>query len=183
MPANNINSDKWVSQYATDLYRHAYLKVRNREVAEDLVQETFLGALNGKESFMGNSTEKTWLFAILKNKILDYWKKKSTTSEKLSKEEDFRMEYYFDEKGHWNTTVKELDDFETRLEKKNFRNILDKCTDKLSGKTRLVFIYKLIEEMESDIICKELGLTASNYWVMMHRAKLAVRACLEKNWL
>ncbi len=188
----SLEPGKWAERYADYLLRFALIRISRHEVAEDLVQETFLSALKSKDSFLANSSEKTWLTSILKNKIVDYYRKKSTQNElnifdKDSKD-DFMNHFFENEgkyEGHWTETASPRNwkkDLDTTVEREEFQNILRHCLRKLPEKTAAVFTLKNMEDLESEEICKELNITPSNYWVMMHRAKLGLRECIEKNW-
>ncbi len=188
-----LEPEKWIERYADKLYSYALARVSRQSVAEDLVQDTFLSALKAKDSFLFNASEKTWLIAILKRKIIDYYRKKSTQNElnifDRDTKDDF-MNHFFDTEGrsdgHW--TKKALPEsgsknFETAIESKEFQNILQRCIGKLPVKWAAVFMLKNMDDMETEEICKELEISPSNYWVIMHRAKLQLRECMELNWL
>lgn len=183
---NNLDPQKWVKNYSDNLLRFAFLRTGNNEQAKDLVQETFLAALRNAETYKGDISEKNWLYFILKNKIIDHYRKKAAS---LVTEIDALLEKssdYFDEAGHWKEAAcpKEWGvNYSDPVEKEEFYEILNKCTQKLSELIRIVFTMKYIDEKESEEICKELQITSSNYWVIIHRAKLQVRKCLEKNWI
>lgn len=183
---------KWVERYGDYLVAYAYARLRKEELAEDLVQETFLSAWNARESFKNNAAEKTWLTSILKNKIVDHYRKASTRNELHiggQKETDNFLTHFFETEsanyGHWtNTSVPHEwnKDLSSPLERAEFSKILNICLGKLPERTRAVFVMKLIDGEEAETICKVLDITASNYWVLMHRAKLQLRECMEKNW-
>lgn len=180
-----LNPKNWVKNYSEQLFRFALQRVNDRENAKDIVQETFLAAYKNLENFKGEVSEKNWLFIILKNKIIDYYRKKSNQlfSELGECEEAF--ENYFDETGHWKKEFAPRNwnaNYNNPVESKEFFEILDRCLRKLSEITRIVFTLKYLDEKESEEICKELMITSSNYWVMIHRAKLQLRTCIEKNW-
>lgn len=188
-PNNILNPVNWISTYADELYGYAMGKTSNVELAEDLVQETFLAGLKSLENFKGNSSERTWLFSILKFKIADHYRKASTKNEisssKFGIENDSYIENYFTEDGDWkeNTAPKEWGiDYSTAIENKELSTALNNCIDKLPDTQKQLVLLKLVEEEETEIICKGLNITATNYWVIIHRAKLQLRACLEKNW-
>lgn len=187
-----LEPEKWIDRYGDILFNYTISRINKREVAEDLVSETFFSALKGKDSYLGNASEKTWLISILKRKIIDHYRKKSTQNElnifdKDSKD-DF-MNHFFDKEGssdgHWTNASSPYEwkkDLQTGVEKDEFNLILKNCLGKLPEKTSAVFILKNMEDLESDEICKELQITPSNYWVLMHRAKLQLRECIELNW-
>ncbi|MCE3259071.1 MAG: sigma-70 family polymerase sigma factor [Bacteroidetes bacterium] len=192
-PAENINKlepQKWVENYSDYLYGFACYRVNDKELAEDLVQDTFLSALKAKETYKGQASEKTWLVSILKNKIIDHYKKASTRNEsplQLSSVEAPSYEYYFNKqkKGHWQDGAKPKDweESQHQPETKEFYKILEKCLSTLPVKWKGVFTMSLLDDKDSSMVCKEFNLTSSNFWVIMHRAKLQIRECLEKNWV
>ncbi len=182
---NTIDSSKWVALYADQLYNFTYSRTRNSALSEDLVQETFLSALKAKDRFQGKSTEKTWLYSILKNKIIDHYRKSSTKNEKnILDEEDKNTDAFFHDKGSWRNQegfISSKNEASKLVESKEFYVILEKCLEHLPLKTRLAFRYKHIEDLNTKEICKELEISTSNYWVLLHRARLSLRDCLTKN--
>lgn len=163
-------------------------RVQRNEVAEDLVQDTFLYAVKSIGNFKGESSVRTWLTSILKNKIIDHYRKDSASRElsfsSFSSDEDDNS-YFFEENGHWRAETAPRDwngPLQGDLEKKEFRNFLQKCLAKLPELWRSVFSLKNMEDLDSGEICKELGISSSNYWVISHRSKLQLRDCLEKSW-
>lgn len=182
MPSN------WIANYADPLFSYATVRVGDREIARDLVQETFLSALRNLESFRGDSSEKTWLFSIMKNKIIDHYRNKvnDKTVSFSQAEESFNLNSYFDEEGEWkesagpiNWTESHHDDYRS----KEFNETLQKCLARLTNQCRAIFSLKYLDELEFEEICKRLEISTSNYWVIMHRAKLLLRECIEKNWI
>ncbi len=188
-----LEPEKWIERYADILYSYAVARVSRQAIAEDLVQDTFLSAFKAKDSFLFNASEKTWLISILKRKIIDYYRKKSTQNELTIFDSDTKddfMNHFFDtmgrSDGHWaNKALPEKGNksFETEVESKEFQTILQRCIEKLPVKWAAVFTLKNIDDLDSEEICKELEITPSNYWVIMHRAKLQLRECMELNWL
>lgn len=187
---NKLEPLKWVERYSDKLYRFAYYRVNDEQLAEDLVQDTFLSALKARESYKGQASESTWLTSILKNKIIDHYKKASTRNEsplKLKSEEAPSYDHFFNSKkmgkwqkdsepGNWSIS-------ENKSETKEFYSVLEKCLSLLPVKWKGVFTMSLLDEEDSVNICKEFKLSSSNFWVIMHRAKLQMRECLEKNWI
>lgn len=187
---NVLNPSKWVDLYADYLYKFAYYRVNDNQLAEDLVQDTFLSALRARESYKGDAGEKTWLVAILKNKIIDHYKKASTKNEsplKLQTVEAPSLDYFFNKQknGHWqdNTKPKDWEQTGGNYDSKEFYKILELCLKELPEKWKGIFTMSLLDEADSKMVCKEFNLSSSNFWVIIHRAKLQMRACLEKNWL
>lgn len=183
---NDLNTapDTWVDRYGDSLYRYALTRVADAIACEDLVQETFLSALKGYKDFKGAATEKTWLFAILKNKIIDYYRRQAVSRIELT-EPDNSDEEWFDENGNWRPAKRPVEwhSGESIVERKEFNRIIQLCKERLKGVHQQVFTLKYLEDTDGDEICKVLDLVPSNYWVMLHRIRLQMRACVEKNWL
>jgi len=185
--SGNIRLDptKWVENYGDQMYHYTFKRVMGQEIAEDIVQESFLAALKGVQRFKGNSSEKTWLFAILKNKIIDHYRKKSKSStssltiESPFMDDGLMLKHWEKDRGpgEWSP------DYEKQEEKELFRKIFKLCLSFLPPKMSAVFSLKIIEECDSDQVCKELDISSSNFWVLMHRARLQLRECMEDKWL
>lgn len=190
--SNTLNPDNWISLYGDYLYALAMMKTGNTQIAEDMVQDTLLAAFKARDQFKGNSSEKTWLAAILKNKIIDYYRKKDVlknTSDYLAEtEESFHQSFFSSDNGggHWtaDTAPKEwqTDNADNILNKHEFYRILQYCIQKMPSRLVPIFIARFVDEDDAEKICKEFNITSSNYWVIIHRAKLLMRSCLEKNW-
>ena len=183
---------KWVENYGDYLFSIAVLKTGHIETAEDIVQETFLSAVKSLSFFKGESSEKTWLTAILNNKIIDYYRKKDVlrNAEGYLQETEHSFNGNFFEAadarlGHWTKSeapgqwAKSADE---ALMKGDFYKIFEYCTDKMPPRLIPVFASRFIDEKDAEEICKELNISPSNYWVMIHRSKLLMRKCLEINW-
>jgi len=187
-----LQPSKWLQLYGDFLFSLAMLKTGNKELAEDLVQETFLAAVKAKETFKGNSSEKTWLTAILKNKIIDHYRKKDVLKKAddylASTEQSFHNSFFSSEEasfGHWTKEAAPLEwkkGADAVVNSKEFYKILQDCIDKLPPRLVPVFLARFIDEEDAEVICKEFDLSSSNYWVIVHRAKVLMRSCLEKNW-
>jgi RNA polymerase sigma-70 factor (TIGR02943 family) len=182
-----VNPHKWVEYYADYLYAYAITRIRDEEQARDLVQETFLAALERVDKFEGKSSERTWLTAILKNKIIDIYRKKSSglSNNDIVKAEEEQQDF-FEEDGHWNAERRpvafDIERYDP-LNSKEFNRILQSCMKKLPALWMAVFTMKHMDDESTDMICSELKVSASNYWVIIHRTKLNLRACLQKNWI
>ncbi|MCX2573186.1 sigma-70 family RNA polymerase sigma factor [Pedobacter sandarakinus] len=176
----------WVAHYSDYLYGYALSRINDPELAMDLVQDTFLAALQKVEGFEGKSTEKTWLTAILKYKIIDVYRKKSSGLRNAEQHHEVEEQDFFDSgDGHWNTAHRPADFVSTKdpLVEKEFENIMQQCLKKLPNLWFAVFTLKHVEDELTEQICSGLGITPTNFWVIMHRAKLNLRSCLQKNWL
>lgn len=189
---HKLEPGNWVKNYGDYLYSYAMARVNDAARAEDLVQETFLAALKARDSFRGGSTERTWLTSILKRKIIDGYRKKYSSRESslgtldvtISDGDFYRGEDPFS--GHWlEGKGPHSHSFlpEGELEEEQLRDFINRCIDHLPPQLATVFMMRMIDEEDSGTICKELGITTSNLWVMLHRARLRMRDCLEKSWL
>jgi RNA polymerase sigma-70 factor, ECF subfamily len=160
------------------LLRYATLQLRDAAAAEDAVQETLLAALAGEASFAGRSNLRTWLTGILKHKIVDAVRRMSR--EPTLPEEDF--DALFDERGHWIEMPQAWADPDAALDQKAFFKVLEECLGKLPAKTSQAFMLREHMGLETAEICKELSVTPTHVWVLLHRARMALRMCLEMNW-
>ncbi|MCB9188670.1 MAG: sigma-70 family RNA polymerase sigma factor [Flavobacteriales bacterium] len=173
---------KWVEEYSDILFSWAYHKTSNKEIAEDLVQDTFLVAYNSFDKFKGDSSPKTWLISILNNKINDHYR----VSYKKPTQPFGLLDQLFNEKGHW--TIDETprnwsnDDENHLLDDQDFIKVLQECLDRLPKGWFSAINLKFMEEKKGKEICQELGITDTNFWQILHRAKLQLRKCLEFNW-
>lgn len=188
--AGALQPSQWVSMYGDYLYSVAFFKTGNKETAEDLVQETFLSAIKGKDSFKAESSEKTWLTSILKNKIVDFYRKKDVLKNAdqylADTENSFQYNFFDANDGHWKDSAlpqQWQESADQNLNDSEFNRILEYCIRKLPSKLVPVFIAKYIDDADSEEICKEFKISSSNYWVILHRAKVLMRSCLEKNWI
>jgi len=181
----------WVSLYADDLYRWALHKTSEKEIAEDLVQETFLVAFNSLNKFQGKSEPKTWLFSIINNKIIDFHRKKFREG-MINQPLNFGkndgggvLDQYFDDTDTWKSKAKpsnwnQLDGH--LLDDNEFNMVLESCMKSLPASWYSAVHFKYLDQKNGNEICQELGITSSNYWKMLQRAKLQLRDCIEKNW-
>jgi len=186
---NAIDPQHWVNRYADYLYSYAAFRIKDPDLARDLVQETFLAALERREKFEGKSSEKTWLTAILKNKLIDVYRSRSSSFGKdfVPANIDAADEHFFNrEDGHWNNLHSPAEfgiETQDSLENKEFAKILEACMNRLPALWLSVFSMKHIDDEPTDHICKELKITSSNFWVIIHRTKVNLRSCLQKYWL
>lgn len=177
-----LNPKEWVKQYADYLFKFAVLRVRDEQIAQDLVQDTFLSALKAIEKFKGNSTERTWLTGILKHKIIDNYRKQSASLQSINSDKTIEEVFFETENGHWKKEHAPQQ-FAEPMQEKEFDAVLKACMQKLPKLWASVFLMKHIDEEETAVILSELRLTSANFWVIIHRTKLNLRACLQKNWL
>jgi RNA polymerase sigma-70 factor (ECF subfamily) len=181
---NTDNRHEWLNAHGDYLYRFALARLRDTHLAEDVVQETFLAAIKSP-SFAEQSAPRTWLTGILKHKIIDVMRKsqREVVATDLMNEEDASMDEFFDNTGHWIEPPQAWDVPDDALEQKQFFGILQTCMDKLPKKLATLFLMRDVHETENEEICKELEITATNAWVMLYRARMSLRKCLEINWL
>lgn len=179
MSEHKIDTGKLVEEQSDYLLSFAMSKLQDLELAKDLVQDTFVSAITKLDSFENRSNIRTWLTSILNRKIIDHWRKAETRyTDPVSS--------FFDQEGkskHWLMDKKNSTDFETvvdKITKEEATLELYNCIEKLPPKWRGVIASKYLEEKVSDDICKELEITPSNLWVIIHRAKLLLRDCLSK---
>ncbi len=176
---------RWPELYGDALYRHAYFRLRDEMLAEELVQETFLAALKSRQRFAGKSSEKTWLIGILKHKIVDHLRKvirEQPQNEVFQELDDIHLES-FDGKGHWKFDVSRWNDPDAALEQQRFWTTLEACVARLPGRMATLFILREIDGLDSDTICKELKLSSTNnLWTMLSRMRMRLRQCLEQQW-
>lgn len=167
------------------LLRVATLQLRDAALAEDIVQDTLLAALQGERGFSGKSSLKTWLTGILKHKVVDAIRQKTRTPAFASLEDECRLDDFdvlFDETGHWENPPADWGDPESQLSQQQFFEVMQACLDKLPANTARVFMMREVMDLETDEICHELTITSNNLWVILYRARMALRGCLEQHW-
>ena len=176
-----INTSSWVDEYSDMLYNFAYTRVNDHELAKDLVQDTFVSGIKALDSFQGKSTVKTWLFSILKRKIIDYWRKQEVRQTRpmssLGMDDQDGEDLIVGRQK--NNTISEI---EVNFENQELRAVIMSCIQDLPEKWKGIVIDKLVEEMKSEEVCKEHDITPSNLWVIIHRAKVQLKDCLQQKW-
>ncbi len=182
---NISDPSTWVDRHGDYLFRYSMMRVHNRECAENLVQETFLAALTSQGSFSGRSSEKTWMTGILKHKIIDQFRKsfreKSITE--LQEDDEQTIDEFYDVVGHPKQHPKDwMPEAQSLLHNKEFWKVLHVCLGRLPERTANAFIMRELDDQSTEEICRELKITPTNLWVMLHRARLQLRKLLEENW-
>ncbi len=178
------NPETWVDAYGDSLFQFAIFRVHEQALAEDLVQDTLLAGLKARQTFQGRSSEKTWLIGILKNKILDYFRKKyrEQPTESIEVTAD-RVADQFNEKGTWKVGPAEWTvNPDSQYEQQEFMEVMRQCLSALPSRLAKLFVLREMEGLSTEKICKALDITATNSWVMLHRARAGLRSCLENNW-
>lgn len=171
----------WIKTYTPDLFSYTLAKVQQKEVAEDLVQDTFLSAYQSYEKFEGRSNVKTWIFSILKHKIADHYRLKYKQHTEVASD---LIDKFFNENHRWKPEYQPANwgDEKELLDDPDFAKALNNCFEQLPQKWSSAIQLKFLEEHDSKAICSKLEITNSNFWQIIHRAKLQLRNCLEVKW-
>lgn len=178
-----LNPNLWPDLYFDYLFNYTVVRVNDEEISKDLVQETFYSALKAIDNFKGKSSERTWLIAILKRKIIDYYRKKNTKKGKS----EIKIAFNDDRKNDIDWLEECVADYdligniEYRMVNAELGVVINKCIGLLTEKQAAVFRMKFIEGFETEMICDHLGITRTNLWVSLHRAKFQLRNYLKKS--
>jgi len=180
----------WLEEHGSALYSFAFLHVRDRHRAEDLVQETLLAALKAYEGFEGKASIRTWLTGILKHKIMDEFRRQSREEPAPNSEEGAweaaeqqRLDESFTAQGHWSQPPADWGSPEQSVSDQQFWAIVERCLTALPSAMSRLFVLSELWEMDTKEVCKELAITPTNLWTTLHRARLGMRQCLERNLL
>ncbi len=185
MDNRKIDSSQWVDRYGDLMYRYTLVQVKDSSNAEEIVQSTFFAALQAQHSYAGRSSEKSWLFGILKHKIMDHFRemKKNRSYDLSSQDAGDPLENQYDKSGHWLQFPKNWDENPEKVaENTQLSQILSSCIEDLSDKFRDLFVLKEIQGLSSEEICKEFNIKPTNLWVMLHRTRNQLKKCLEARW-
>ncbi|MBE0638731.1 MAG: sigma-70 family RNA polymerase sigma factor [Bacteroidales bacterium] len=171
----------WVALYTDEMLKWAYHKTSSTQIAEDLVQETFLVAVEKHETFKGESSAKTWLFSILNHKIIDYYRKK-VHQPVLTESSSFST--FFEDDSSWKKERAPQNWHEDShlLDQDDFAGVLKLCLDALPETWNLCVKLKYLSGKSGEEICQEVGITPTNFWQIVHRAKLQLRDCIDNKW-
>lgn len=182
---HELDPNRWVRDHGDYLFSYAVSRIGSRELAEDLVQETMLAAFQAREKFRGGSSERTWLISILKRKVIDHYRKKNRNPEMTTdvfttpfikggvKDGTWMAEHA---PHNWDDFKLDDEDDEALLK------VIRYCISLLPDKMQTTFSMKTLDEISSEEICKELEISESNLWVLLHRARLQLRECVENQW-
>ena len=170
-------AQRWLQDHGDRLYGYALGRVGGDVgLAEDLVQETLLAGLRGYDQFENQSTEETWLFGILRKKIIDHYRKQGRRSK------EFPLDEFFSEKG----SIKHLGDWKFEadrlLENRDFLATVKDCMKTLNPQLAEAFSARVLDDLSTEETCKLLDITPTNLSVRLHRARLSLRRCLEIKW-
>ena len=176
-----LDPENWLTRYGDQLYNFAYSRMGHHDQAEEVVQETLLAAVHSMKDFEGRCTEKTWLFAILRTKILDSFRRLWRFKSHLSFEDEANPELgFFSTNGKWDS-----DSFPKAncpLESKELWQILQLCLHQLPGNQAKVFVLRVLEEKNTEEICNELQISATNLAARLYRARLGLARCVSEKW-
>ena len=170
------------------LMRYALAQLRDGQMAEEAVQEALVAALESLASFGGKSSLRTWLTSILRFKVIDLQRRAVVErshvefDEGREAEDDSGLDELFDATGHWLSPPQTWSDPESALEQRRFWEAFEGCLGRLPAAASRVFFKREVLGEETEAICKDERITASNCWVILHRSRIALRACLEKHW-
>ena len=178
-----------IESHRTYLVRYALAQLRDAQQAEEAVQEALLAALESIGSFDGRSSLRTWLTSILRFKIVDLQRRavKERARADIGEEtpaakEDAWLDDVFDESGHWRSPPQAWNDPESALDQRRFWEAFERCLSRLPDSASRVFFRREVLGEDTTEICKAEGITDSNCWVILHRARIALRGCLESGW-
>ncbi|MDQ3817286.1 MAG: sigma-70 family RNA polymerase sigma factor [Acidobacteriota bacterium] len=188
--APSTDPAQWVDQHGDYLFRYAVFRLRDTSLAEDILQEALLAALQSYHNFEGRGSERTWLVGILKHKVMDHYRRTGReTPESQFESDTFEHEELFRESGKWeghwiaDKAPTEWNDNPAELaEQSEFWVVFQNCLSPLPPRTANAFTLREVDGLTSEEICEVLNIRVNNLWVMLHRARLHLRQCLEANW-
>lgn len=184
MDPQSSDPERWVELHGDALFRFALSRLGDATVAEDLVQETFLAAIAARGDFRGEAAERTWLVGILRHKLIDHLRRRCREQPLPVEEEgDAVVDGMFVADGHWRTAPCAWREApEDAAGRREFWRVFDACRGALPERQAAVFVLRMVDEAAPESICQDLGISATNLWVLLHRARIRLRACLEANW-
>lgn len=185
MPDSSSAPDTWLERYGDRLYSYAMMRLRDADRAQDAVQDTLLAALQSRDRFMGASTELTWLIGILRHKVLDQLRVVSRDeTRQVAVEDDNALERMrFDGSGYWTQGPGAWGGPEQALQDSEFVGSLASCVESLPRRLADVFVLREVDGLPSDELREVLGVSSNNLWVMLSRARMRLRECLEHHWI
>lgn len=180
---NTINPQQWLTEHGDILYRYALARCKDSELASDLVQETLLSAWKNHQTFSGDSTVRTWLIGILKHKWIDYLRKEIRTRNYATLAEDDPTAWFDHNQGSWKEQPTQWhDNPENLCSNEQFLSILHTCVEHLPAKQALVFDMRELQGLSAQDVCKVCDISTTNLHVLLHRARLSLRSCLDTHW-
>lgn len=182
-----IDPERWLEEHGDALFRYALSRGVRRDAAEDLVQECFLAALRARDRFEGDSSERTWLLAILRHKIIDHVRRRAATPVESgwNADEDgppdATLDRFFRADGAWRRGPSAWKLSPDPVESREFHELLDACLQRLPGPLAAAFLLREVEGLEMDAVRQRLVIASGNLRVRLHRARLLLRDCLGKH--
>ncbi|PJA32612.1 MAG: RNA polymerase subunit sigma-70 [Zetaproteobacteria bacterium CG_4_9_14_3_um_filter_53_7] len=181
--SENNDPHLWLNDHGDYLYRYAFSRLHNEDLAADMLQETLLAGWKGFNNFAGQSSIRTWLTGILQHKIIDHIRREIRNRKLTESVENDPTSAYFNENGSWREVPSAWkDNPEALCQSEQFHAVLESCISKLPEKQQIIFRMRDITGEDSDTICKSCDMTSTHLHVLLHRARLALRKCLEWNW-
>ncbi|GIW92104.1 MAG: RNA polymerase sigma24 factor [Pirellulaceae bacterium] len=177
-PGGKLSPERWVERYGDQLYRYAMLRLRNAVDAEEAVQQTFLAALQNRDQYSGAGSEGAWLLGILRRKVVDVARRR--VREMPIEPEVPQWDPYFDSAGRWRVSwAATMQQPLEELERAEFWRIFRECLQGLPKRHATAFALRVLEDQPSPEVCEQMGISLSNLWVMLHRARLQLATCLQ----
>lgn len=183
-PMSGPDPEGWVETHGDILFRYALARLGDATAAEDAVQETLIAALQARAGFRAESAERTWLIGILRHKLCDHLRRRCRELPLSADEEgDAVVDHMFVADGHWRTPPGSWDGDPARLsEDREFWEVFARCRDALPARQAALFTMRTLDDADPEALCQEFGVSATNLWVLLHRARTRLRACLEEHW-
>ena len=182
-PGNTIDPTQWVDRHGDTLFRFAVSRLRDTESAEEVVQETFVAALRARGQYAGRGSEGAWLLGICKRKVIDHVRRRNRPDASAGGDlGPDPSEALFDDKGHWRQNPRVSKNRPERaMESEEFWQAFRGCLQGLSQRQADAFTLRELDELASEEICKELEVSTSNLWVLLHRARLRLTQCMKSH--
>lgn len=181
-PPSREEATSWLEEHGDALFRYARSRVSRRELAEDLVQDTFVAALQSRDRYQGGSSVRTWLIAILRHKILDHQRRVASGRAEVIGNVDGVSSDFFAADDHWKRPPASWKTPDAIVEDGEFREVLDGCLDRMPRAIAAVFLLREMEGLETEELRSRLEISEGNIRVRLHRARLLLRECLESRW-
>jgi RNA polymerase sigma-70 factor, ECF subfamily len=176
---NLPDPSEWLGRYGDSLYCYALSRLRRSHEAEEAVQETLLAALKARGNFQGRSQPLTWLMGILKRKVVDRLRAATRDARRTGLDD---LDAWFDAKGKWRKQPPCWDDPAAAAERAEFWGVVRRCVTKLPKGMAGAFTLRTLDDQPPDVVCRELAISPANLWVLLHRARLRLVACLDRHW-
>lgn len=180
---DNLDARDWLETHGNVLFCYALRQTSNRDVAEDLVQETLLAAWRGRHHFQGHATERSWLIGILKHKISDHYRRLARSRESLCENADALDTRLFRHNGSWREAPSAWGrDPLDAAQSEAFMTALNHCLQGVPDNQRDAFLLRELGEMDASAVSQSMAISTNNLYVLLHRARLQLRRCLERTW-